>query len=190
MSNCYSASQGKIDTAQKVYVVHHNTLSDSFWIRIVWFQPKQYSDRIQISFFKNRIGSVSKNQLSDHLWKTHPIENQKNTKYQNFSERAPSFYIRLARVGGSPPYPHQLCHWLRPFQKFRLLNVKWMKFGCQHFCSELAINRPTNHGAQQELCFNKSFKRNCTISTGIPHLGVWWKYDPNGLPESDKKIRL
>jgi len=27
--------QGKIDTAQNVYVVHHNTLSDSFRIRIV-----------------------------------------------------------------------------------------------------------------------------------------------------------
>jgi len=39
-------------------VVHHNTLLDSFRIRIVWFQPKQDSDRIQIPFFKNRIGSV------------------------------------------------------------------------------------------------------------------------------------
>jgi len=65
----------------------------------------------------------SKNPLSDYLWKTHPIENQKNTKYQNFSERAPSFYIRLARVGGSHPFHHQLCHWLRPFQNFRILNV-------------------------------------------------------------------
>jgi len=27
-----------------------------------------------------------------------------------------------------------------------------------------------NRGAQQEFCFNKSFKRNCTISTGIPNL--------------------
>jgi len=25
----------------------------------------------------------------------------------------------------------------------------------------------------RNLCFNKSFKRNCTISTGIPNLGVW-----------------
>jgi len=25
------------------------------------------------------------------------------------------------------------------------------------------------------LCFNKSFKRNCTISTGIPDFGVWCK---------------
>jgi len=33
----YFASQGKIDTTQKIYVVHHNTLSDSFRIRIVWF---------------------------------------------------------------------------------------------------------------------------------------------------------
>jgi len=49
-----------------MYVVDHNTLSDSFRIRIIWFQPKQDSDRI--SFFKNRIGSDSKNALSDHLW--------------------------------------------------------------------------------------------------------------------------
>jgi len=32
-----------------------------------------------------------------------------------------------------------------------------------------------NRGAQQEICFNKSFKRNCTISTGIANLGVWCK---------------
>jgi len=51
-----------------MYVVHHNTLSDSFRIWIVWFSPKQDSDRIRISFFKNRIGSESKNPLSDHLW--------------------------------------------------------------------------------------------------------------------------
>jgi len=51
-----------------MYVVHHNTLSDSFWIQIVWFQQKQDSDGIMISFFKNRIGSDSKNPLSDHLW--------------------------------------------------------------------------------------------------------------------------
>ena len=28
---------------------------------------------------------------------------------------------------------------------------------------------------QQEICLNKSFKRKCTISTGIPNLGVWCK---------------
>jgi len=52
----------------KMYVVHHNTLSDSFRIRILWFQSKQDSDRIRISFFKNRIGSDSKKTLSDHHW--------------------------------------------------------------------------------------------------------------------------
>jgi len=54
----------------KKYVAHHGTLSDSFdrfWIRIVWFQPKQDADRIRISFFKNRIGSDSKKALSDHI---------------------------------------------------------------------------------------------------------------------------
>ena len=44
----------------KIYVVHHDTLLDSFRIQIVWFQPKQDSDRIRISFLKNRIGSDSK----------------------------------------------------------------------------------------------------------------------------------
>jgi len=62
------ASQGKINTTQKMYVVHHNTLSDSFRIRIVRFWPKEDSDRIRISFFKNKIGLDSKNPLSDHLW--------------------------------------------------------------------------------------------------------------------------
>jgi len=51
----------------KMYVVQHNALSDSYRIRIVWFQPKQDSDRIRISFYKNRIRSDSKKTLSDHL---------------------------------------------------------------------------------------------------------------------------
>jgi len=51
----------------KMYVVHHNTPSDSFRIWIVWFQPKEDSDRIRISYFQNRIGSDSKNPLSDQL---------------------------------------------------------------------------------------------------------------------------
>jgi len=50
-----------------MYVVHHDTLLDSFRIRIAWFQPKQDSVRIRISFFINRIGSDSKKILSDHL---------------------------------------------------------------------------------------------------------------------------
>jgi len=33
----YFASQGKIDTTQKMYVAHYNTLPVSFRIRIVWF---------------------------------------------------------------------------------------------------------------------------------------------------------
>ena len=70
-SSSYFASWGKIDTEQKMYVVHHNTLSDSFRIRIIWFQPEEDSDRIRISYFKNRIGSDSKNPLSDRLWYRH-----------------------------------------------------------------------------------------------------------------------
>jgi len=51
-----------------MYVVHEITLSDSFWIWIVWFQPKQDSDRI--SLLKNRTGLDSKNHyliISDAL---------------------------------------------------------------------------------------------------------------------------
>ena len=42
------------------------------------------------------------------------------------------------------------------------------------------------------LCFNKSFTRNCAISTGIPNVGVRCKNNSVGLleSESDKKIRL
>jgi len=39
----------------------------------------------------------------------------------------------------------------------------------------LAVKINGNRGAQQEICFNKSFKRNSTISTGIPNLEVWCK---------------
>jgi len=54
----------------KIYVVHHNTLSDSFRMRIIWFQPKQDSNRIQISFFKNRIGLDNKKhyQIISDMW--------------------------------------------------------------------------------------------------------------------------
>jgi len=72
----------------------------------------------------------------------------------------------------------------RLFQNFRLrlLNTKGMKFGCQ-------VNG--NRGAQQESSVsNKGFKRNCSISTGIPNLRMWCKNDPIGHPESDKTIQL
>jgi len=49
-----------------MYVVHHNTLSDSFQVQIVWFQPKQDSDRIP--FFKNRIGSDTVMESRDPLF--------------------------------------------------------------------------------------------------------------------------
>jgi len=42
------------------------------------------------------------------------------------------------------------------------MNEVWLSTILQ----QLAINR--NGGTQQELCFNNSFKRNCTTSTGIP----------------------
>jgi len=57
----YFASWGKIDKAQKYMLCIIIPFSDSFRIQIVWFQPKQDSDQIWISFFINKIGSDSKN---------------------------------------------------------------------------------------------------------------------------------
>jgi len=74
-----------------------------------------------------------------------------------------------------PKFPLQL----RPFQSFRLLNIKWMKFG-----GRLAVAANTQWKSwytARILCFNKSFIRNCTDSTGIPNLGMWCKSDPIGL---------
>ena len=70
---------------------------------------------------------------------------------------------------------------LRPCQNFllRLVNIKGTKFDCD--------NRWKSCCTARYLCFNKSFKRNCTISTGIPNLGVWCKNEPLAYPESDKK---
>jgi len=51
----------------------------------------------------------------------------------------------------------------------------------------LAVKINGNLGAQQEICFNISFKINCTISTRIPNSAVWCKNDPFGHPQSDKK---
>jgi len=47
-----------------------------------------------------------------------------------------------------------------------IVNEVWLS----KILQQLAING--NRGTQQEFCFSKSFKRNCTISTGIPNLGV------------------
>jgi len=44
----------------------------------------------------------------------------------------------------------------------------------------LAVTINRNRAAQQEICFSKSFKRNCIISTGKPNLGVRciWSWSP------------
>jgi len=47
-----------------------------------------------------------------------------------------------------------------------------------------------NRGAQQEIRFNKSFKKNCTISTGILNLGVSCKKWSNCTSGVRQKIRL
>jgi len=64
-SNSYFASWGKIDTAQNVccasqYTFGYFSDTDSM------VSTKQDSDRIRLSFFQKRIGSDSKNPLSDH----------------------------------------------------------------------------------------------------------------------------
>jgi len=49
-----------------------------------------------------------------------------------------------------------------------------------------------NRGAQQEISYNKNFKRNCTVSTGVPNLGVWrkkWSKWTSGV-RSGQNIRL
>ena len=49
-----------------------------------------------------------------------------------------------------------------------------------------------NRGEENEICFNKGFKRNCTISTGIPNSGVWCRKWSNWTSAVGfrKKIRL
>jgi len=51
-----------------------------------------------------------------------------------------------------------------------------------------------NRGAQQEFCFNSSYKINCIISTVTNYdsysLGVRCKNDSIGFPEPDKKMRF
>jgi len=65
-----------------------------------------------------------------------------------------------------------------PFQNFRprLLNISWREWN-------LAVKINGSLGTQQEISDSTKVSKNCTISTGIPDLGI-------GHPESDKKIRL
>jgi len=51
----------------------------------------------------------------------------------------------------------------------------------------LDVKLSGDHGSQQETCFNKSLKRNCTVSTGIPNLGVWCKKWSNWISEVGQK---
>ena len=61
-----------------------------------------------------------------------------------------------------------------PFRNFRLLNIKGMKFGCW--------NQWKSWCTARNLCFNKIFKRSCTLSTGIPNWSVWFKKWSNWTP--------
>jgi len=68
--------------------------------------------------------------------------------------------------------------------RLRLLSIKGMKFGFK--------NQWKLWYTARNLCFNKSFKRNCTISTGILNLRVWcktWSYWTPGVGVG-QKIRL
>ena len=59
---------------------------------------------------------------------------------------------------------------LRPFPNFRLqlLNIKLLKIGSQNFV--VTSTQLKSQYTARILCFNKSFIRNCTVSTGIPNL--------------------
>ena len=61
------------------------------------------------------------------------------------------------------------------FPNFRLrhLYITWVKFGCQQFLAN--SNQWKLWYSAKIFCFNKGFKRNCTISRGIPKFGVWYK---------------
>jgi len=48
-----------------------------------------------------------------------------------------------------------------------------MKFGCQQFCSNEHSAEIVLHS--KNSLFEKNFRRNLTISRGIPNLGVWCK---------------
>jgi len=51
--------------------------------------------------------------------------------------------------------------------RLRFLNIKGMKF--------VRLTQWKSCWTARNPCFKKSFKRNCTISTGIPNLRVWFK---------------
>ena len=63
------------------------------------------------------------------------------------------------------------------------LKIKGIKFGC---CQ----NQWKSWCTARSLYFNECFKRNCTISTGIPNLGVWCKKRSNWTCGVGQKILL
>jgi len=83
-------------------------------------------------------------------------------------------YTRVAESEVKYPTP--------TFQNFRrrLLNIKGMNFGYW--------NQWKSWYTARNLWFNKSFKRNRTISTGIPNLGVSckkWSNRPSGVGQKN-----
>jgi len=76
---------------------------------------------------------------------------------------------------------------LRPFQNFRL---RLPTPTPQHEGNEIWLKINGNRVPARTLWFNKSFKRNCTISTGIPNCGVRCKKWSNWAPGVGRKIRL
>ena len=63
--------------------------------------------------------------------------------------------------------------------QLRLLNIQVMKFGCKSQWKSWFTAR--------NICFNKSFKRNCTISKGIPNLGLSCEKLSNWAPGARQK---
>ena len=66
--------------------------------------------------------------------------------------------------------------------RLRPLKINGIKFGCQ--------NQWKSWCTARSLYFNECFKRNCTISTGIPNLGVWCKKRSNWTCGVGQKILL
>ena len=133
--------------SRRMYDMHRNTLLDSFRIRIVWFQPKQDSDRI--SFFKNRIGSDSENPLS--LWFPIPhaclpifygIQYQNQTPLKGFFART-NFIVKNFDnevLRGVCVFYFSLCVWFKT--SFKILKrsgfIHWKQgmhcMLCIHWC--------------------------------------------------------
>ena len=72
----------------------------------------------------------------------------------------------------------------------RLLKITWMKLACQQICCNQQSMEIVVGYTARILCFNKSLKRNYTILTGTPNLGVWCKKWLNWTSGVGQKIYI